>query len=229
MDTPYDIVELASVGSTQDDAAARLRKSGSPTLVIAARQTDGRGRQGRSWEQPARALFSSFALESRWALVDRPLITLCTAVALRRAILDVCEVDTAIKWPNDLLMGEGKTAGILVEGSGDVVTIGSGVNLWWPERPAYAAAVYTDDPGGEVARDLGVAWVDELVPMLAAGPAAWPRSEYLAACATIGAEVSWDGGSGTAVDVGERGCLEVQTAAGVTTITAGEVHTRTRD
>ena len=224
--THYDIVRVDSVLSTQDEASSRRNATGTTTLVVADRQTHGRGRQGRSWEEPARGLYSSLALETSWPPQDRPVITLCTAVALASSIEDVAGVSCDVKWPNDLLIDGAKVAGILVEATADIVIVGCGANLWWPDSPAFASAILGDDPGPEVAVDIARGWADRLLEMLDAGPRSWPHAEYLARSSTVGRDVTWDGGSGLAVGIARRGGLIVDTGDGETVLTAGEVHTR---
>ena len=85
MDTHYDIVRLATVASTQDEARNKAADSGAPALVVAAEQTAGRGRQSRVWTQPNRGMFASLAFASEWDETDRTLIPLVAAVAMRRA------------------------------------------------------------------------------------------------------------------------------------------------
>ena len=102
-------LHLRSVDST--NARARgLAAAGAPhgTLVTADAQTAGRGRQGRAWRAPpGRALLGSLLLR------DWPrLLPLAAAVAVADTIGD----DAAIKWPNDVLLGGHKVAGILAEG-----------------------------------------------------------------------------------------------------------------
>ena len=194
-------------------------------LVIADSQTKGRGRQGRVWVEPDAALYSSLALDSVWPVVTRALITLCTAVALSDAIEGEADVRTEIKWPNDLLVRGKKVAGILVEGSGDEITIGCGVNLWWRSPMDFAAAVLDDRPDDGLIERLAIAWVDNLLGHLARGPENWPRQPYLDRSWTVGRTVRWDEGSGKALDIDAAGGLIVETPSGIITITAGEVHT----
>ncbi len=226
MATPYDIVSVASADSTQDVARSTFLERLRPTLVVAERQTAGRGRMGRTWEQPDRALFSSLAFRTTWPEPDQPLITLCTAVALAGTIEALCEQVPFIKWPNDLLIDGAKVAGILVESSGSTITVGCGVNLWWPNAPDFAGSVYDDDPGPEIAREMAVGWVDALFEILEPGPGAWPRDRYLERSWTVGRSVSWDGGAGRGIGIDEHGGLIVATDQGRTVLTAGEVHTR---
>ena len=179
---------------------------------------------GRTWEQPDRAMFSSFAFVSEWPPSDQPLITLCTAVALQAAIETATGVTPAVKWPNDLLVDDGKVAGILVESVDSVITVGCGANLWWPDAPEAAGALYAHDPGAGTAREIAVLWVDALIEILGEPPDVWPRDMYLARLWTMGRAVSWDGGTGRAIGIDDRGGLIVATAEGETVITAGEVH-----
>ncbi len=224
MATPYDIVRVGSAASTQDIARSGLLESSRPTLVLAERQTAGRGRMGRTWDQPDRAVFSSFAFESNWASADRPLITLCTAVVLAETIEGFVGVDSSIKWPNDLLVSDHKVAGILVESTASTVTVGCGVNLWWPDAPSFAGALLSDDPGPDLAIEVATGWVDGLIEVLAAPSTAWPRDRYLARSWTIGRDVSWDSGEGSAKGIDEHGGLIVATDQGECVVMAGEVH-----
>ena len=224
--THYDIVSLDSVLSTQDEASERLATTERTVLVVADHQSGGRGRQGRSWEEPARGLFSSLAFEIDWPVEDRAVITLSTAVALALSLEDVARVSCDIKWPNDLLIGGTKVAGILVEAQADVVIVGCGVNLWWPEAPTFAAAVFDDDPGQDVGVRIARGWADRLLTILDADPSMWPRAEYLRRSSTVGREVIWETGEGRAVGIAPGGGLVVHTDAGETVLNAGEVHTR---
>ena len=226
LDTHYDIVSVDSVPSTQDEASERLVTTARTVLVVADHQSHGRGRQGRSWKDPARGLFSSLAFETDWPAIDRAVITLCTAVALASSLEDVAPVSCDVKWPNDLLIHGTKVAGVLVETKGDVVVVGCGANLWWPDAPDFAGAIFDDDPGQDVAIGIARGWADRLVKMLDADPSAWPRAEYLRRSSTVGRKVIWETGEGLAVGIGPGGGLVVHTDAGETVLTAGEVHTR---
>jgi BirA family biotin operon repressor/biotin-[acetyl-CoA-carboxylase] ligase len=125
--------------------AARLAREDTPegTLVLAERQTRGRGRLGRSWVSPARMnLYASFVLRPRLAPADAPQLALAAAVAVARALAPLAaaaEVPVAIKWPNDCLLDGRKVAGILTEMDAEVdrirsVVLGIGVNLNAPAR-----------------------------------------------------------------------------------------------
>jgi BirA family biotin operon repressor/biotin-[acetyl-CoA-carboxylase] ligase len=170
-------------------------------------------------------LYSSLAFETDWLPEDRPVITLCTAVALTLSIEDVSGVSCDIKWPNDLLVDGVKVAGILVEATGDAVVVGCGVNLWWPGAPLFAGAIFENDPGPDAVSTIARGWVDRLREMVDAGPGSWPRAEYLQRSSTIGEDVTWDRGSGVAIGIARGGGLIVDTGNAETVLTAGEVHT----
>ena len=226
MATPYDIDHLAEVGSTQDAASQRRAASGRATLVIADRQTSGRGRSGRVWLEPDTAMYSSLALARPWPNDRLTLLPLATAIAVRRTLVALGGVTVDLKWPNDLLRAGRKVGGILVEASGDDVVIGCGVNLTWSRPPSFAIAVNDDDANAVGAPELASGWVDELLRVLDAGPDGWPRSEYVDACATLGSQVAWDGGTGLASSIDAVGGLVVETSAGTETVIAGDVHLR---
>lgn len=224
MATHYDIVHLTSVGSTQDEAARISSASDRPTLVVAGRQVAGRGRSGRVWVEPDRALFASLSFRSAWPSSALPRIPLCAGTAMRSSIDEECGVVVDLKWPNDLLLPLGKVGGVLVEASGDRVTVGCGLNLWWAEPVPGAASLFNSDVDDGLPEAIAKRWADELLSVLERGPDRWPRADYLAACVTIGRDVAWDGGEGKAIDVDDDGGLVVRTRDGVTTVVAGDVH-----
>jgi BirA family biotin operon repressor/biotin-[acetyl-CoA-carboxylase] ligase len=152
------------------------------------------------------------------------LIPLMTAVAVADAIGDVCRVEVGLKWPNDILIGSHKAGGILVETSDDRVTVGCGLNLWWPDAIEGAVALFDADPGPGVALDVAKAWANGLMDALAGHPDVWDLSRYVGLSATVGRHVAWAGGEGEAVGIGADGSLIVDTPGGRTFVNAGEVH-----
>ena len=130
-----------TIDSTNVRAAALAREDAPEgTLVLAERQTRGRGRLGRSWVSPARVnLYASFVLRPRLAPADAPQLALAAAVAVARALGPLAPGRIAIKWPNDCLLDGKKVAGILTEMDAEVdrvraVVLGIGVNLNAPAR-----------------------------------------------------------------------------------------------
>lgn len=130
------ILNFDSLPSTNTEAA-RQAAQGAPEglCVIAREQTQGRGRAGRTWVSPADAgLYFSIVLRPvRLHTRAWPLLSLMAALAVRDALLETCELETDIKWPNDILAHERKLCGILAETveaeSGRAVVVGIGINL----------------------------------------------------------------------------------------------------
>ena len=139
-----------STASTMD-VAHRLARGGSPegTLVVAETQTEGRGRAGRSWVSPrGQGLYLSLILQPSVVAAQTHQMTLLAAVAAARAIEQTTHLKPAIRWPNDLLLGDRKVGGLLTEsrmerGSVSYVVVGLGlnVNAARAELPAVATSL----------------------------------------------------------------------------------------
>ena len=219
MATEYVAHHLDQVGSTQDEARARF--SDRPQLVTATNQADGRGRSGSSWMNAPRALAASVALSVTWPEATIPVLTLMAGMAARQVLDD----DLLLKWPNDLVTATGeKVAGILAERSDDVVVVGLGANLYWPDPPAGMVAIWATDPGPDAPREIAEQWTDVLLAAVAVGPGGWDRSAYRLRCVTLGADVIWEGGDGgKAVDIDESGGLVVESSQGRVVLRSGQV------
>ena len=209
--------------TSTNDRARELAQAGAPhgTLVTAAEQTAGRGRQGRTWAAPhGRALLLSLVLR------DPPTL-LPLAAAL--AVADVAGADAQIKWPNDVLRDGRKVAGILAEGRPQdrwaVLGIGLNVALRVEDLPPELH---------ETAGTLGLAPAD-LEPTLERLLAAIERTialdpatlldAYRARDALRGRDVRWATGHGRAAGIDGEGRLIVELAGGGrTALGAGEVH-----
>ncbi|MFE4960626.1 biotin--[acetyl-CoA-carboxylase] ligase [Streptomyces sp. NPDC056653] len=242
--TSLDVVNVT--GSTNTDLAARAAELAEGTVLVAEEQTAGRGRLDRTWTAPARSgLFFSVYLTPgddvpvhRWGWL--PLLAgVATATGLARA----AGVDTALKWPNDLLVTvegeERKAGGILAERAGDGVVIGIGLNvtLRTAELPAptaaslaLAGAVSTDRETllRGVLRSLDHWYVEWRA---AGGDAAQSglQAAYAAGCATLGrtvrAQLPGDRSLvGEAVAVDGDGRLILSTADGLQEpVSAGDI------
>jgi BirA family biotin operon repressor/biotin-[acetyl-CoA-carboxylase] ligase len=197
--------------------ARELAADGAPhgTLVTAAVQTAGRGRQGRRWEAPpGSALLCSLVLREHDALLS---------LRAGLAVADVAGPAARVKWPNDVQLDGRKVAGVLVEGRPHEgwAVVGIGVNV---------SAAPADVPdAGTLGRDDPEAVLAELLTALEARLAE-PKAEALAALrardALLGAEVGWEGGAGVAAGIDAEGGLRVTTDGGERVLSAGEVHLR---
>ncbi|MEX0826305.1 MAG: biotin--[acetyl-CoA-carboxylase] ligase [Acidimicrobiia bacterium] len=210
-------MHLDTTASTQDDA--RRLFSGDPMLVTAASQSAGRGRSGAKWVDSDRSLAASLAFRPGWQPDLWSLIPLVAGLAAVDALGNV-----RLKWPNDVVRGKEKVAGILSESDGEVAVVGIGVNLWWSKPMSGAGALWVEDRGAEAARSLASVWAERLLDRLDADPNDWGRDEYQSYCTTIGEEIAWEpAGAGTAVGVDERGRLEVEAADGLIALDSGAV------
>lgn len=120
---------VRQTGSTNADLLRRGGPEGQ--VLVAEEQTAGRGRMGRSWvSQPGAALTFSFLLRPTTVPpARRGWLPLLTGVAAVAAVRGVAGLDATLKWPNDVLIGDRKLAGILAEQSGDFVVTGVGLNV----------------------------------------------------------------------------------------------------
>jgi BirA family biotin operon repressor/biotin-[acetyl-CoA-carboxylase] ligase len=200
---------VPETGSTNSDVAA-LAREGVPEgfVLVAERQTAGRGRLGRVWTSPPRAgIALSVLLRPHEVEPTRyGWLPLLTGVALTEVVRRIAEVDAALKWPNDLLMGERKCAGILAEAipppAGPAVVIGIGLNTTLREhelpRPdatslALENAVCVDrDPIVRALLRSLATWYGRWREAGGDPDASGLREAYAFHCATLGREVRVD-------------------------------------
>lgn len=211
------IHRLQQVSSTQDEARRLVEagESGRGHVIVADEQSDGRGRFGRTWLSPAGGLYATFVVASH------PLISLASGVAVLRALARF-GVDARLKWPNDLVIGGRKLAGILIETAGDVALVGIGVNL--REAPLEAATSLHAAGGTARRGELVVAIWEELCIAEASEDVLTAYREHLTTLSRRVRVALQEGGTieGTAVDVDEEGRLVVETDAGPRAISSGE-------
>lgn len=129
------IVKYFSEIDSTNKTALELADQDCPhgTLVVANKQTGGKGRRGRSWYSPDSGIWMSIILQRRFSLQRAAELTLLTSIAVRRAIQSITGLPIQIKWPNDLLMNGRKICGILAEIRADGETVhhavvGIGIN-----------------------------------------------------------------------------------------------------
>ncbi|MCW2705586.1 MAG: birA [Blastococcus sp.] len=234
---------LAVVPETGSTNAALVAAAGEESpegaVLVAEHQVAGRGRLDRVWTSPPRAgITVSFLLRPDVPAARRGWLPLLTGVALAEAVGEVTGVRASLKWPNDLLAGDGrKLAGILAESSGTAVVVGVGLNV-------ATTAAELPDTGTSLSRVLGATvdrgpvllaflravekryrrWTAALGDPVASGLA----QDYLGWSSTVGTEVvvSLPDGStleGTAQAVDWDGRLVVSTPRGTVELASGDV------
>jgi BirA family biotin operon repressor/biotin-[acetyl-CoA-carboxylase] ligase len=226
-------VRFDEVTRSTQAAALALAADGAPewTLVAAGHQTAGRGRLGRTWtDDPGRALMFSFVLRPELDPARGGVLSLLAGLAVAEACDEAAGVRAACKWPNDVLLGGRKAAGVLAESSlaaGRIehVVVGIGVNLGSPPE-GIPGATAVDADAEEVLGAFFRAFAGRYRPSSQAF-AVDVLGAYRDRCATLGAVVRarTTGGDlveGEAVDVDEHGGLVVRTPGGVAVVRFGE-------
>ena len=206
-------IQVFEQTTSTNDVAEKLARDGvrEGAVVFAESQTKGRGRLGRAWMSPTRkGLWFSVLLRPDLQPQETTQLTVISATALRRAIRNVTGLAAEIKWPNDLLLGGKKTAGILTELSAELdrvrhVVLGIGVDVnqdaaGFPPELRKIATSLKIASGTAISRaELAVEILRELdadYARMRAGGFSEIADEWEAACITIGRNV--------AVHVGER-------------------------
>jgi BirA family transcriptional regulator, biotin operon repressor / biotin---[acetyl-CoA-carboxylase] ligase len=241
------VLYFDSIGSTNDVAATlAVDDSREGAVVIADAQTAGRGRRGRAWfSPPASGLYVSVVLRpgrSRAPERATALLTLSAGVALSEAVERVTGLTPAIKWPNDLLVGRRKLAGILAEGVAarssaglQAVVLGYGINVGSAAYPPELASIVTaleTELGRQIDRPavcaeslacLAERYRDLLDGRFDAILDAWRARAF----GSRGAKVQWDTLSGVRTGITEgiddMGALLVRSDGSLERIVAGEV------
>jgi len=233
-----DVTVVPQTGSTNADLLEQARAGAAEGLVLVAEeQTAGRGRLGRTWSAPPRAALTFSVLLRPAGVPPSQLgwLPLLTGVAVAAAVRGQAGVPASLKWPNDVLVGERKLAGILAEAHGDAVVVGVGLNvtLSQDELPVpTATSLFIEDAKSADRAELLAAILTGLARRYQdwrAGPDdAGLRQDYLRWCATIGREVRVElpGGAvltGTAEDVDDAGRLVVRAPGSLVAVGAGDV------
>jgi BirA family biotin operon repressor/biotin-[acetyl-CoA-carboxylase] ligase len=228
----WTIRRFAELDSTNrrllDDARSGMADG---AVTVADHQTAGRGRLDRTWEAaPGSSLLVSVLLRPRLDATRTHVVVMAAALALRDAVTEVAGFTPELKWPNDLVVGDRKLAGLLAERDGDAVVVGAGLNVradaFGPDLAPIATACETE-AGAAVDRDavldrfldvLGQR-LDDLDAVLV---------DYRAGLGTLGRAVRVETAAatvtGTAVDVHDDGALVVRADDGTEhVVTTGDV------
>lgn len=230
---------VAETGSTNADLIARAAADEDidGAVLIAEHQTAGRGRQGRSWSDGSGAQITMSVGVAAGTVPTEGWgwLTLATGVAIVDTVRAVADVDAGLKWPNDVLVGGGKLAGILAEVAAPQrsIVVGLGLNVTLRSNEVTG-------PGAVSLSELGVAAPDrvhiiaELLPRLAERIGEWRdgdarlAADYRARCRTLGAPVRAmlpDNREivGVARSVDDQGRLVIESGGKTIVVSAGDV------
>lgn len=232
------------IDSTNNEAK-KIAQEGVPegTLVIAEKQSKGRGRIERQWQSPFGGIWLSVILRPGFLPQDAPKLTILTAVAVAEAIRSEIEIKADIKWPNDILIDGKKVCGILTEMSAELdavnyVVIGIGINAnnnGFPEELKDTAISLKEAKGEKVDRlNLLCAVLEKLeYYYMKAEKEGFCEifEKWRSLCVNLGSKVSITNinGSfeGTAVDIDEHGALLVKKQDGnIVRLLSGNVSLR---
>ena len=232
---------VASTTSTNDDAKRAARDGAAHGATwVTERQTVGRGRQGRAWwSSPGESLLFSVLLRDALVPARLPPVALVAGLSVLAAVKRAApKADVKIKWPNDVVAGQKKVAGVLVEamttGSRvDALVVGFGINVHtrvFPDELADRAtsiALLSEDPPdrSQVLGDVLESFASDL-PVFVGRGLGLLRARLEAADSLRGWRVRNDAGDeGVATGIDEDGGLLVRRADGtLATWVAGEVH-----
>ena len=239
-----------SLDSTNSELLRRPTPANGVAVLLAECQSGGRGRRGRDWASPLAAnLYLSLARMFGGGLARLPGLSLVAGVATAEALHAPGFEGVRLKWPNDLVVAEGrglrKLGGLLVEGGGEVAgparaVLGLGLNVAMPAATATAIAQPWSDlamlAGGvapsrnAVAAALLARWLPALAEFDARGLGSFlPRYARLDALAGREVVLHADGGAdrvGQALGLSDDGALRVRIGSGEHNIHAGEVSVR---
>jgi BirA family transcriptional regulator, biotin operon repressor / biotin---[acetyl-CoA-carboxylase] ligase len=228
-------IQVFKETTSTNDVIEKLARDGvrEGVVVFAESQTRGRGRLGRKWVSPAnKGLWFSILLRPNLHPQETTQLTVASAIALRRAIITETGLHPEIKWPNDILIGGKKVAGILTELSAEldrvkhiILGIGVDVNVDAAELPPEVRKLATSlkiEAGAHISRvELAAEILRELdrdYARICAGKFSEVADEWEAVCATIGKNVTVQMGdrkiSGCAESLDDDGALLVRTQHG---------------
>jgi BirA family biotin operon repressor/biotin-[acetyl-CoA-carboxylase] ligase len=241
-----DIQVLQEVGSTNDLLRAKAI-SGSPegTVLVAAMQTDGKGRMGRRFYSPAdTGVYMSILLRPVSILSSKALrLTTMAAVAVCEAIESVSGKSALIKWVNDVYVDGKKVCGILTEGSVSLETgsldyaiLGVGINIYCPEKgfPAEIeniAGYIFDEKERYVRNKISASFLNNFFKYYLSGDLDSYIAEYRRRCFVIGKKIEVINGeksrNAVAVDIDSSCQLIVRYEDGMSEhLSAGEISIR---
>ncbi len=237
------MTHIVETGSTNADLARQAARGASHGEVLVADvQHRGRGRMGRVWQAPpgTALLFSALLRLPAIPVARRGWVGAVLGLAIVGAVRDRTGIEAGLKWPNDVLIGGSKVAGILAEMAGDAVVVGAGLNVSvaaadLPRADATSLVLSGADPACCDRDVLLAAILDRFGAHVARWQAAGGdieasglRAEYLRSCLTVGSHVAVhlpDGTivTGRAIDVAPDGSIVIDGGGSPRHFAAGDV------
>lgn len=235
------LLELETVDSTNEEARRRADTgTAGPLWITAERQTKGRGRQGRIWNEASGNLYATLLIRPDMPAAKASLLSFAASLA----VADLFEAyggTASLKWPNDTLLNGGKAAGVLLEGSGqnaklDWLAIGIGINLrHHPEAdpgaihpPTSLYAVTGIQVDRNDALTLLAASLASYAATLRRDGFAPIRTAWLSRAARLGERISarlpGETITGTFEDVDEEGALVLRTSQSQRRVHAADIY-----
>lgn len=232
-----EVIILGTVDSTNTYAKTNISDLRGGSIIIAYEQTAGRGRQGKKFFSPDMGgLYMSIVLEKNMLAVDAvKLLTVCTSVAVCRAIKKVCNISPGIKWVNDIFFDGRKVCGILCESvntSGDFspthYIVGIGINLGVSCFPDEIKKIAGSIPCAEGAENMLAGYIaKELFSVVSDFDGKKIIEEYSSYLMMLGSKVNFAVNGkeyhGTAHGINEYGNLIVKCDEGEMILSSGEI------
>ena len=247
LQVPCNLKVFDTVDST-NNVAKEFKSLNLPTIVIANKQTAGRGRMGRTFYSPANSgLYMSIAFKPLFDLNKSMNITMATAVAVCRALEKTAHANPKIKWVNDIFVNGKKVCGILTEGqtnfeSGQIesLIVGIGVNCFPSDIPkdlSNIAGPVSEDKSSFSRSVLAAEIINQFFYILDDMDEKSFLNEYRTKCFILGKPIyvyphlEHKGIKARAIDIADNGGLIIEYMEGLksrqmTTLTTGEVSIR---
>ncbi|MBR6532126.1 MAG: biotin--[Clostridia bacterium] len=234
-DKTVNVLVFDTVGSTNDVAKELCTGDDRQYLVLADKQSSGRGRQGKSFFSPeGSGLYFSLTVNTASPDFDFTGVTCAVSVAVTRAIEKLTDLQPKIKWVNDIYIADKKVCGILVQAVNDLnritkLVIGVGVNITTADFPDELQKI-AGSLNKKINRSiLAAEIVNNIFELLQQKPDKY-LGEYKQKSNVLGKEIIYTQNNtshpATAVDIDENGGLVVEENGKKTTLTSGEISLR---
>ncbi len=236
--------EVASTNQFLLDQINSVGGCANASVCLAEMQTAGRGRRGRVWQSPfAQNIYLSLSWCFETGIAAMEGLSLAVGVAVVKAIRGLGIEGASLKWPNDILVGEAKLGGVLIEIAGDVsgqcqAIIGIGLNVQMSESVMGAVEQPWADLNGLSARvpkrnEIAASLLAQLFPLVSTYESkgfSFYREEWESLCHHVGCDVVLSSPSqkteGTMLGVDASGALRISVAGEEQTHVGGEVSLR---